>query len=155
METSIQNQILHVAEIEISYHPKIKPSNRPKIGESGSAYEILLQTWNSGSIELQEEFKVMFLNQGMRVLGILEMSKGGCTATVADQRIIFAAALKANATGVIFSHNHPSGNLKPSEADKIITDKFKKIGELLDIKVIDHLIVTKEGYYSFADNGLL
>jgi DNA repair protein RadC len=89
------------------------------------------------------------------VLGIFEVSKGGISGASADVRIVFVAALKANATGIILAHNHPSGQLMPSDADKYITENMRKAGELLDIRVMDHLIVSAEGYCSFSDDGLM
>ena len=86
---------------------------------------------------------------------MLEVSTGGMSGTVADPKLIFAAALKAGASGMILSHNHPSSNLQPSDADILLTKKVKAGGELLEISVLDHLIVTSEGYFSFADEGLL
>lgn len=89
------------------------------------------------------------------MLGIYEVSSGGITGTVADPKLIFVAALKASACGIIISHNHPSGNLKPSRPDEDLTAKIKQAGKFLDIQVLDHVIVTSEGYYSFADEGVL
>ncbi len=101
-----------------------------------------------------EQFKVLFLNQANKVLGIYEVSTGGITGTVADPRVIFAAALKANCCAIIISHNHPSGNLKPSRQDEELTQKIKQGGQLLDIKLLDHIILTAEEYFSFGDEGL-
>lgn len=97
----------------------------------------------------------MFLNKANKVLGIFEVSSGGISGTVADPRLIFVAALKTNCSGIIISHNHPSGNLKPSRQDEELTQKIKHAGEFLEIKLLDHIIITSEGYYSFADEGLL
>ncbi len=144
-----------VAEVELIYKTKIKPSERPKITSSKDSYNLLLQCWDMDKIELQEQFKVMLLNRSNKVLGIFEVSSGGITGTVADPKLIFMAALKASACGIIISHNHPSGNLKPSRPDEELTRKIKEAGRLLDIQVLDHVIVTNEGYYSFADEGLI
>ena len=98
----------------------------------------------------------MLLNNANRVKGIFEVSTGGITGTLVDLRILFAVVLKSLSCSVILSHNHPSGTLKPSEADKRLTEKIKKAGELLDIKILDHLILTPDGdYFSFADEGML
>jgi DNA repair protein RadC len=97
----------------------------------------------------------MFLNRANKVLGIYDVSTGGIAGTVADPRVIFAAALKANACAIIISHNHPSGNLKPSRQDEELTEKIKQGGQFLDIKLLDQVILTAEGYYSFAYEGLL
>jgi DNA repair protein RadC len=96
------------------------------------------------------------MNRSNSVLGIMAVSKGGLSGTVTDVRLIFQGAIKANASGIIVCHNHPSGNLKPSESDTKITRKIKEAGNLMDIQLLDHLILTMDGsYYSFADNGLL
>jgi DNA repair protein RadC len=102
-----------------------------------------------------ELFLVMFLNAGNKVLGHEIISHGGITGTVADPRIILKLALQHNATGLILCHNHPSGGLKPSRADITLTQKIKTGAQLIDIVVNDHIIVSDEGYYSFADEGLM
>lgn len=156
METKmIDNGLLKVAEVELIYKTKVKASERPKITCSKDAYKLFLETWDENKIELVEQFKVLLLNRGNRVLGIYEVSTGGITGTVADIRLIFAAALKANSIYIMLCHNHPSSNLTPSRADDQMTAKFKEAGKYLDITVLDHLIVSKEGYYSYADEGVL
>lgn len=155
MEQTFSMETLYqVAEIELVYKSKIKASERPKIITSKDAYKILLQTWDENKMELQEQFKILLLNRGNKVVGIYEVSTGGITGTVADPRLIFTAALKANAVALILAHNHPSANLKPSNADTMLTQKIREGGKLLDINVIDHLIICNDGYYSFADEGL-
>ena len=156
MEQLMNLDVLNtVAEIELVYKSKVKPSKRPRITSTKEAYQILLQTWDANKIEFVEQFKVVLMNRAHRVLGIYELSSGGISGTVADPKLVFMAALKANACCLIISHNHPSGNLKPSQADEALTRKISEAGKLLDIQVIDHVIVTSEGYYSFADEGLL
>lgn len=144
-----------VSEIELVYRSKVKASERPKIASSADAYRILLDAWDPDKIEFVEQFNVLLLNRSNRVLGIYTISTGGTSGTVVDIRLIFAAALKANASGIIMSHNHPSGALKASQADRDITRKTKEAGRFMDIPVLDHVIVTAEGYYSFADDGAL
>jgi DNA repair protein RadC len=144
-----------VAEVELVYRTKVKPSQRPKITTTVDAYEVLQKIWNRDKIELVEEFKVLLLNRSNKVLGVLDASSGGITGTVADPRIILAAAIKASAVGIILSHNHPSGSLKPSRADEDLTVKIKEAARYLDMTVLDHIIITSEGYFSFADEGLL
>lgn len=144
-----------VAEVELVYRTKVKPSQRPKITTSVDAYEILQKIWNRDKIELVEEFKVLFLNRSNKVLGVLDASSGGITGTVADPRIILTAAIKANAVGIVLSHNHPSGSVKPSRVDEELTVKIREAARFLDMTVLDHIIITSEGYYSFADEGLL
>lgn len=150
-----QVSLSRVAEIKISYRSKVKASERPKITSSTDCYSILFQSWDTDRIELVEQFKVMLLNRANKVLGILELSTGGIAGTLADPKLIFAAALKACASAIILCHNHPSGNLKPSAADLQLTKKVKEGGSLLDIAVLDHIILTSESYYSLADEGLL
>lgn len=144
-----------VSEIELIYRTKVKASDRPQIKSSNDAYRLALSAWNPDKIELFEQFKVLLLNNANRALGIYEVSSGGITGTVVDVRLIFSAALKANATALIMIHNHPSGQLKASEADKQITRKVKEAGKILDISLLDSLIITPETYYSFADDGAL
>lgn len=143
-----------VSEIELTYKSKIKATDRPKITNSQNAYNILMNHW-SDSIEFVEEFNLLLLNRANDVLGFINLSKGGVSATVVDVKLVFAASLKANASAIIISHNHPSGSLFPSEHDKDLTDKIIQAGKLLDITVLDHLIVSPLNYFSFKDEGML
>jgi DNA repair protein RadC len=102
-----------------------------------------------------EKFWVMLLDQANKVIRIVEVSEGGITGTIADPKKIFKVALEGNACNIILCHNHPSGQLKPSEADIKITEKLKRSGEIIDIKVLDHLIIGIDGFFSFADEGIL
>ncbi len=144
-----------VSEIELHYRTNVKPSERPKITCSQNAYDILHQHWSDEKLELREEFKILLLNRANRVLGIVNISTGGVTGTVADPKIIFSSTLKANACSIILAHNHPSGNLNPSEADIKLTTRMKQAGQLLDISVLDHIILTSDQYFSMADNGII
>ncbi|TWI85763.1 DNA repair protein RadC [Lacibacter cauensis] len=144
-----------VAEVELVYKTKVKASERPKINSSKDSYELLRQLWNFGKMEMLEEFKILLLNRGNRVMGVYEVSSGGITGTVADPRLILAAAIKSLAVGIVLCHNHPSGNLTPSRADEQLTRKIKEAAAYHDITVLDHLILTGESYLSFADEGLL
>lgn len=101
-----------------------------------------------------EEFWVLYLNNSNKVIYKSQLSKGGITGTVVDVRLIFKTALEHNATSVILCHNHPSGKLQASDADKEITKKLKLAGEQLDVKVLDHIIITENGYFSFQDEGI-
>ncbi len=141
-----------VAEIGIYY--KSTPKFKPVIKSSNDAFKLLIDNWGENLIELQEEFKVILLNNSNQVLGILPLSKGGITSCLVDVRLLFSVVLKANATAIIISHNHPSGKLTPSSSDIDITEKIKSAGKILDIKLIDHIIVTRVGYYSFTEEGL-
>jgi len=142
-----------LAEIEISYKPKFKMSELPKVVTSGDAYVCLKDV--IPQMDYREYFYILCLNRNNRVLGYSQISVGGLSGTVADVRIIMQTALKANACSIIIAHNHPSGNLTPSEADKDITRKIRDAGKFLDIPVLDHVILTSESYFSFADEGLL
>ena len=101
-----------------------------------------------------EEFWVLYLNNSNKVIHKSQLSKGGITGTVVDSRIIFKTALEYNATSLILTHNHPSGKLLASDADKEVTKKLKLAGQQMDIFVLDHIIITENGYYSFNDNGI-
>jgi len=152
----VQNQnAFKVAEVEVSYKSNYNITERPQINSSNDAYKILMQHWRLGSIEYLEEFKVILLNTNNRVLGIVDISVGGVSGTLVDPKIIFAIALKTNSSKFIMCHNHPSGNLQPSEADKRLTQKIKDGGKLLDIEVCDHIIVTNQNYFSFADECMM
>jgi DNA repair protein RadC len=104
---------------------------------------------------MQEQFYVLLLNRVNNVIGMSEISAGGVAGTLVDPKILFEIALKANASGIILCHNHPSGNLKPSQEDLNITKKRVEGGRLLNLLVMDHLILTAHGYYSFGDEGLI
>ncbi|MBL7866159.1 MAG: JAB domain-containing protein, partial [Cyclobacteriaceae bacterium] len=132
METNQEKNHVQVAEIQLSYKTKVKPSERPKINSSKDAYNILLQTWDDDKIEFVEQFKVLLINRANHVLGIVAISTGGMTGTVADPKIIFASALKANACSLILAHNHPSGNRQPSQADIDLSRKVREGGKLLE-----------------------
>jgi len=124
----------------------------PKITSSKSVFEIMQPLIG----ELQhEEFWIVYLNNSNKVLLKEQLSKGGLTGTLVDVRLVFKRALDLFATAVILCHNHPSGKLQPSVADKSITSKLKLAGETLDIKVLDHLIITENAYFSFADESIL
>lgn len=154
METT-KDKKHQVAEIQLTYRSKVKASERPKIANSKDAYEVFLENWDATKIEFIEQFKVMLTNRANKVLGIFELSSGGVSGTVADPKLIFAAAIKANACGLILAHNHPSGTSQPSQSDISLTRKIKEGGKLLEIQLLDHIIVTLESHFSFADEGLI
>jgi DNA repair protein RadC len=104
---------------------------------------------------LHEEFWILFLNRSNRVINRMKLSQGGISGTVTDVRIVMKKAIEYLASGIIVCHNHPSGNLNPSESDSKITQKIKEAGNLMDIQLLDHLIISDKDYYSFADNGLI
>lgn len=144
-----------VAEIQVSYRNEIPAYQRPKVTCSDDAYRYFYQHWEQDQFDYCEKFKVMLLNRANLVLGIVTISSGGIAGTVADPKMIFGPALKAASSSILLGHNHPSSNLTPSEADVRLTRKLKEAGLVLDLPVLDHLIVTREGFYSFADEGML
>ena len=106
-------------------------------------------------MEFKEEFYIILLNRANKVLGWYKVSEGGMSGTVVDPKLVFSIALKSMASAILLSHNHPSGNLKPSNEDINLTKRLKEAGALLEIPVLDHLILTSDGYYSFADEGMM
>lgn len=146
---------INVQEIDIVYKSKVKAKDRPTIKSSKDAYNLFLQLWDDNKIDLIEQFKMLLVNRANKVLGAIDISTGGICGTVADPRIIFGSALKSCACAILLAHSHPSGSLKPSQVDKEMTDRLAAAGKLLDIRVLDHLIITREAYYSFADEGFL
>lgn len=144
---------MKVSEIKISYMNEV--DEKIKVMGSSEVYQVLKENWDLDTIELQEEFKILLLNQGNQVLGIKSMFKGGINTCSIDVRLIMGMALKANASALVITHNHPSGNLNASESDKRITSKIKECCELFDIRLLDHIIMAKNSYLSFADEGIL
>lgn len=126
--------------------------DKPVIRDSRQVADWLRVTLQDNS---REVFAVLFLNQANRVNHFEVVSRGGITGTVADPRVILKKALETHAVNVILCHNHPSGNLKPSKADEELTYKIREAAKYLDIKVIDHIIVSHDGYFSFADSGMM
>lgn len=149
------NTSLKVSEIELSYKSKVKPSELPKLSSSRDTYEILKSNWDQSKIDFVEQFHVLVLNRANKVLGIYLASTGITCGTVVDAKAIFVVALKTNASAVIIAHNHPSGNLNPSQQDIELTKQMSTAGKFLGIPVLDHIILTSESYYSFADEGRL
>jgi DNA repair protein RadC len=143
-----------VPEIQITY-TRTRKEFLGKVTSSRDAADFIRRTFRAGSLELQEHFITLYLNQAHEILGYYNHTVGGINATIADRRLILATALASASVAIIISHNHPSGNLTPSHADIELTKKIKAGGETLDIKLLDHLIITMNGYYSFADEGLL
>lgn len=145
-----------VNEIKISYKGELKSSMLHKIGNSKDAAELIFEDWDKDTISILETFKVVLLNNSNKVKGVYQLSQGGITGTLIDLRILFAVILKSLSVAIILVHNHPSGKLQPSDADKRLTNKIKKASRLFDITILDHLIFAPDGdYYSFSDNGLL
>lgn len=141
-------------KVRIVYSKKLKASERPKISSSTDVVNLLRELWSS-QIEVREEFLVLLMDRDNRVLGYQVLSKGGMSGTVVDTRLMLSMALESLATSIIIAHNHPSGSLKPSTQDINITKKVKESGKTMDIQVLDHIIITKESHFSFADEGIL
>jgi len=145
---------VNVPELAVSY-TRSRQKDFGKITSSKDAADFIRNTFNDGEVELQEQFIVLYLNQANEIIGYYKHSKGAINATVADIRIILATALKSLAVSMVVAHNHPSGNLKPSRADEQLTAKIKDSAAMMEVKLLDHVIVTRDSYYSFADEGLL
>lgn len=143
-----------LCEISINYQHKTKLSELPKILNSKDSEKHFRSLW-SNKLNYVEEMYLMLLNRANRVLGYSKISIGGTTGTVVDIKVVFQTALKANACSILLCHNHPSGNLIPSEQDIKITKSIKEAGKLMEIALLDHLIITDEGFFSFADEGMM
>ncbi|MAU70831.1 MAG: DNA repair protein [Pseudozobellia sp.] len=152
MKKRIPNKI---SEIKLTYTRKVKASERPKVTCSNDAYTLFRENWNDLTINLFEEFKVLLLDRNNQCMGLIPISQGGVSGTVADAKLIFSSALKARACGLILGHNHPSSNTKPSTADINLTNNLVKGGTYIGIQVLDHIIVTDDGYTSLADEGYI
>ena len=147
-----------IQELEVVYHPSKKGGviTKTSIKSSKTAAELLFRYYNTNTLSFQEEFLVLYVNNANNIIGIQQLSKGGITATYVDVRIVLATALKCFATGIIISHNHPTGQLKPSTQDEVITLNIKKACNYFDIKLLDHIILAPSGeYFSFSDTGIL
>ena len=143
-----------ISEVEIHYkRPGI--ADRPKITSAQSAIEVFRTVFPTEKIDLKEFFYVLLLSRSNHVLGVAQIGVGSTVGTVVNVKEIFQLVLKANASGIILAHNHPSGNLKPSHSDRKITQKIANLATMLECQLLDHIILTSEDYFSFADNGEL
>ena len=139
------------AALEIGRRRSItSPQIKPVITSSQEAYDLIKSTISDMA---HEEMWIILLNQSNRVIKKVKMSSGGSTATIVDIKMIFKAVIEAQAQSIILVHNHPSGSLTPSRADKEITNKIKEAAKYLDLNLMDHIIVAETGYYSFVDHG--
>lgn len=146
---------ISLCELEVTYNPTHSVVDLPKISEPTDSYGYFIHTFKS--INYREFFYMLCLNRDNKVLGYVQVSAGGMTGTVVDIKMIMQIALLSNASNIIVCHNHPSGNINPSEADKTITKKIKDACNFLDIKLLDHLIIIPDSdlYFSFANEGLI
>lgn len=147
--------LLQISEVKLVYSRKVRANDRPQVSQSHDAYLLFCENWDDLTINLNEQFKVMLLDRNNRCMGISTVSTGGVSGTVVDPKLIFALALKGRACNLIVAHNHPSGNLSPSDQDFQITKRLCDVGKCLDLEVLDHLILTDESYYSMAVEGLM
>lgn len=151
-----KNTLLKASEITIQYKPQVPASERPKINKSEDIYNLMKQFFDEDTICHREEFYAILLDSSSRVLGVVQIGKGGIGEVTVDNRIIFQTALKCNAVKIALAHNHPSENKEPSHKDKLLTSSLVVMGKLLNIEIVDHVIVThSSGFYSFADEGVL
>jgi DNA repair protein RadC len=146
--------MMNLAEITAQYRPIYKLNELPVISNSKQSSEILQGIWGD-NICYFEEFKILLLNKANRLLGVAPISSGGVSSVMVDLKLVFQRALLANASSIILAHNHPSGNITPSTADIALTKRAKEAGFFMDIPILDHIIVTPDNFFSFADNGYL
>lgn len=145
----------NISEISLNYKRKVKACERPKVSCSKDAEKLFRENWNDLTINLYEEFKILLLDRNNSCMGIVPISQGGVSGTLVDAKLVFASALKARACAIILGHNHPSGNLKPSQADISLTKRLVTGAHYLDLKILDHLILTDSTYTSFADDNMM
>lgn len=158
MSTLTARQLAQIPQICVTFHaaaPQGGKQERPLIDSSHKAYQVFLHCWEQESLEYEERMYIMLLNARCAILGVHHHATGGRAHVLTDISQIFGIALKANATGLLLAHNHPSGNLKPSEDDKALTRSMERAAALLKVRLYDHLIITPENYFSFSDAGLL
>jgi DNA repair protein RadC len=149
--------LMHIAELSVGYSVKVKAKDRKKIERASDAQE-LLHFWyeHTGMYEQREVMTALLLDRANKVLGLIKIGEGSATGCVVDEQYLLRAAILANAQGIIMAHNHPSGNLRPSEADVRTSKKIKQAAKLINIEVHDSIILSSEGgYRSLADEGQL
>jgi DNA repair protein RadC len=143
----------NMPEITLKY--KTGNYKKTKISTSLDAFQVLLELYDDDTVDYKETAYALFLNKANNTIGWMKISEGGTSSTIIDQKIIFATALKCNASSIILSHNHPSGQLRASDEDRKMTERIVSIGFILGIEVLDHVIVCRSGYYSMNDEGLM
>jgi DNA repair protein RadC len=137
--------------ISVKYSKKVAKKDRVQLKSSYDTAEVLRNIFNQDTFGWREEMILLCLNRANEVCGYYKISSGGVAGTICDPKVVFTTALNCTASNIILAHNHPSGNVQPSSADFDITKKIVAGGKLLDIGVLDHIIITEESYYSFAD----
>jgi len=143
-----------VAEVGLTYKTTVPVDGMPKITSPGEAYELLKPLFDKDTIQLQEQFIIVLLDQHKRCLGYSTISKGGANSTIVEPKFIFQAAILANADGVLLLHNHSGSELRASTADIRLTKRLDEAGKLLSINIVDHLILSSTGYISMKTKGL-
>lgn len=154
MENHPTKELFNIGEIELSYTKKIETPFE-KISSSYVVNKVIRQILPVEQINYREHMYVLYVDNSNKIVGYQLLSVGGITSTLMDIRILMQGALLTSSVGLVLIHNHPSGKLKPSVMDKNLTQKVKEAGKVLDIKLLDHLIITEQSYYSFADEGEL
>lgn len=144
---------MELTEILISY--KNKNQDAVKVSSSVEVYNFILNHWDDDTLDIQENVKILLLNSSNTILGVYDVSRGGINSTVIDLRLVLSVALKCLASSIILVHNHPSGNINPSEQDREFTKKIKSACKFLEIQLFEHIIITRYDYFSFADNGYI
>lgn len=153
---NMKNNITNLGEVDVIYRYKNTLNDRPEIKTAEDALGIFKQLFISEKLGLQEQFVVIYLNRCNKVIGTSNLFVGGISGTVVDMKILLSVGIKLMATSILVSHNHPSGNLQPSDADIKLTKRIMQALECLDMTLLDHLIISPEfKYLSFANEGLL
>lgn len=142
-------------KINLSFDKKVKTNQLATIDDSQSCAMVLREVFDKDTFDWTEEVVMLCLNRANKVVGFYKVSSGGISSCIVDPRVVFTIALNCGASSIVLSHNHPSGNKVPSIQDKNITEKIKNAGKLLDITLLDHIILTDTGYFSFLDEHLL
>jgi DNA repair protein RadC len=146
---------MQLPELKIRVERKAGDGSTYQVKSSESAYQFFYSIFDADTILCTEESAMIILNRANEIIGYSKISSGGTAGTVVDAKVIFTKALLAGGHSIILAHNHPSGNLEPSEQDIKLTKQLVKAGDVLDIRVLDHLILTDKGYYSMSDKGLI
>lgn len=146
---------MQLPELKIRVERKAGDGSTYQVKSSESAYQFFYSIFDADTILWTEESAMIILNRANEIIGYSKISSGGTAATVVDAKVIFTKALLAGGHSIILAHNHPSGNLEPSEQDIKLTKQLVKAGDVLEIKVLDHLILTDKGYTSMADEGYM
>lgn len=145
-----QSQMNSIAQVELHYRHNLLPTDMPQIRTPVDAFQLLLQEWDKNAIDYTEHAKLMLLSRSNRVLGVSELSRGGTSGTVVDTKVVLTTALLANAQGIILAHNHPSGNVMPSQYDRNVTAQLNLAATYMGIWFADHLIICRDEFYSFS-----